>query len=137
MPFDEVMSGVGMSVTSIGAKFTMFRAAGVYVEQPEFKAVDGVYLRNVPDSSFWNDLGYGGAQPSHKDGAREGAYSLVIPVEEAGCDLYVWPDGLGGERVKVHVPYMSVILFRGNVLHAGAEYGKDSRRIHVYILPQA
>ena len=98
------------------------------------------------------------------DMARPMPHSAVIPVEESGCSLEIWPDVdfdrhcPGTERISSHlveIPYGYGLMFRGDVVHSGGlGTGRDrillgnqklvydkaavgsNLRAHVYVYPK-
>ena len=73
--------------------------------------------------------------------------NVIIPLNPCGMQLLVWPGSIkkpwnGGKLLEqvnpenyrvVTVPYGSVLVFRGDLVHAGMGYFSDNYRIHFYL----
>ena len=55
----------------------------------------------------------------------------VFWAVEEGCRLMVV--GPEGESVEVHLELGEVLLFHGDLVHAGAAYERDNMRVHLYL----
>lgn len=74
--------------------------------------------------------------------SNEVPLGLLIPLEESGMDLHVWKcaiqlhetgfgDMLPAENFRtIHVKKRGLLLFRGDLVHAGASYPEDNVRFH-------
>jgi hypothetical protein len=80
-------------------------------------------------------------QPPHADSAERNSL-LDAPVDDVplacivalqdGTRLHVWPFDTGKEEV-VTLNEGDMILFRGDLGHAGAEYDEENWRLHIYL----
>ncbi|MCX7289638.1 hypothetical protein [Janthinobacterium sp.] len=55
-------------------------------------------------------------------------HGLLIAIEPEGAQL-----DIGEQRVAIHIPQGGGLVFRGDLLHAGAAYAARNDRIHVYL----
>jgi hypothetical protein len=61
------------------------------------------------------------------------AHLVMITALQHGTRLPIYPFGKGGEREIVELNAGDVFLFRGDLIHIGAEYTSLNIRIHCYI----
>jgi hypothetical protein len=80
-------------------------------------------------------------QPRHADSAERNSLRSERPEDvplacivalQNGTRLHVWPFDTGKEEVIV-LDEGDMLLFRGDLGHAGAEYDEENWRLHVYI----
>ena len=93
---------------------------------PGLKIANAVLLRSMAGCS---------AQKLHFDFEPEALalltlvpHGLLIAIEPEGASLEI-----GKNRERVSIPQGGAILFRGDLLHAGAAYSALNDRIHVYL----
>lgn len=61
--------------------------------------------------------------------------SVMVAIEP-GAKLWIYPDGCGSEQetaLLVELEVGDVLVWRGDLVHAGAGYGVDHYRIHAYV----
>ena len=80
-------------------------------------------------------------QPRHADSAPRNSLRNSRPEDvplacivalQDGTRLYVWPFDTG-EMEEIVLNEGDMILFRGDLGHAGAEYDEENWRLHVYL----
>ena len=57
--------------------------------------------------------------------------SVILALQE-GCRIVVWDVAVGGP-VSVHIPPGCMLVFDGDVVHAGSWYVSSNVRVHVYL----
>ena len=87
-----------------------------------------------------------GRQPAHSDSPeppsgslaeiedRDFPLSAMLAVQEDTC-LWVYPEGCGSPAELIHFDIGEVMVWRGDLVHAGAGYVEDHVRVHAYVDP--
>ena len=59
----------------------------------------------------------------------------VVVALEAGTSFHIYPPGqaLDGDGVVISMNAGDMLIFRGDLLHAGAGYAVRNRRLHLYL----
>ena len=139
---------------SIGAEATLakkLRSWGALActdgSEKEVNACHG--LRSLPcgPASLTTDEAASlGAQPAHADAERAPGLSHLKPQNkpfsaliaiQSGTLLWIFPSGCENpeDRFLVRLDVGDVLLFQGDVVHAGAGYACEHYRIHAYVDP--
>ena len=56
---------------------------------------------------------------------------------QAGTRLWVYPDGCAGSARLLPLQVGDVLVWRGDLVHAGAGYTAEHVRVHAYVDPPA
>ena len=56
---------------------------------------------------------------------------------EPGTKLWVFPEGCDGPGQLVHIGVSDMLVWRGDLVHAGAGYAQEHTRVHAYVDPPA
>ncbi len=127
------------------------------------KIVNDCYaLRSLPEPAADGGEGEGGErgrQPAHSDAPDAPDGSSVgeladddVPLSvrlgvEPGTRLWIWPHGCDTEpaasAAEARAPFAlelevgEMLVWRGDLVHAGASYDRDHVRVHAYVDPPA
>eukprot|EP00966_Prymnesium_polylepis_P306041 7072282-Prymnesium_polylepis.2 len=98
---------------------------------PDVAAVHGRQPRHwdVPDNQDEGHLEYLNLP------ATDVPLSVMVAIE-LGAKLWIYPDGCDSDEemaLLVELDVCDVLVWRGDLVHAGAGYGVDHYRIHAYV----